>query len=432
MAKVPTPPSTRQRRGLRVHPFRAVRYSPDRVPDLAAVTAPPYDVIEPAERSRLEIEPHNVVRLTLPRGQGAARYDEAAELLASWRNEGVLVVEDQAALYAYAQGAPDMEQRGILATIDIEVEPTDEAAVRPHEDVYPPVVEDRRLLMDRTAAQVEPIFLLHGRAELAGAVLDRVCGGGTPTLDVTVDGMRHRLWTITSPADVAQIQDDLSRTTALIADGHHRHAAYRQLAAAAQDAEAPARRGLALLVDRERYPPRLHAIHRVASDLPLTDAVSSASRAGFRTRTSKASTTVGLVSELNRSGALCALVDGSGEAVLLSEPDADLLEHAMPAEQPSVWRQQPSAIVDLALVEVAWDRRAFSLEVHHDESAAVEAAGRSAGTAILVAAPDLRDVLALSERGVLMPRKSTSFGPKPRSGLLLRDFRDDKPAVSMA
>ena len=82
-----------------------------------------------------------------------------------------LVVDGQPALYAYAQDAAGMEQRGILAALDIEIEPTDHPAVRPHEDVYPPVVEDRRLLMERTAAQVEPIFLLHGRAERTGAVL---------------------------------------------------------------------------------------------------------------------------------------------------------------------------------------------------------------------------------------------------------------------
>jgi len=33
-------------------------------------------------------------------------------------------------------------------------------------------------------------------------------------------------------------------------------------------------------------------------------------------------------------------------------------------------------------------------------------------------------VMACAARGERMPRKSTSFGPKPRMGVVLRDLRD--------
>src|SRR4051812_36995282 len=52
--------------GLVLAPFRALRYAcaPE---DLAAVVAPPYDVIDDRERAELEgRHEHNVVRLTLP------------------------------------------------------------------------------------------------------------------------------------------------------------------------------------------------------------------------------------------------------------------------------------------------------------------------------------------------------------------------------
>ena len=53
--------------GLVLAPFRALRYDPRRV-DIAAVLAPPYDVIDDAQRAELaDRSPHNVVRLTLPR-----------------------------------------------------------------------------------------------------------------------------------------------------------------------------------------------------------------------------------------------------------------------------------------------------------------------------------------------------------------------------
>ncbi|TAL07634.1 MAG: DUF1015 family protein, partial [Chloroflexota bacterium] len=50
-----------------VRPFRALRYDPDVVGDLGRVVAPPYDVIDGAERERLMARsPYNVVRLDYP------------------------------------------------------------------------------------------------------------------------------------------------------------------------------------------------------------------------------------------------------------------------------------------------------------------------------------------------------------------------------
>ncbi|MCA9674871.1 MAG: DUF1015 family protein, partial [Myxococcales bacterium] len=48
-----------------IAPLRGVLYDPSKV-DLAKVIAPPYDVIDAAERARLaELDPHNCVRLIL-------------------------------------------------------------------------------------------------------------------------------------------------------------------------------------------------------------------------------------------------------------------------------------------------------------------------------------------------------------------------------
>ena len=50
-----------------IRPFRALRFDPANVDDLAAVVAPPYDVIGPEEHARLLARhPANVVRLDLP------------------------------------------------------------------------------------------------------------------------------------------------------------------------------------------------------------------------------------------------------------------------------------------------------------------------------------------------------------------------------
>ncbi len=94
--------------------------------------------------------------------------------------------------------------------------------------------------------------------------------------------MTHRLWAVTDPGAQAAIAADLATRTALIADGHHRYAAYRELRAEMRDADGdsgPWDYGLAFLVDADEYPLRLGAIHRVLPRLPLTEAVDRAAEA---------------------------------------------------------------------------------------------------------------------------------------------------------
>ena len=67
-------------------PFPGIRYGSR---DISAVSAPPYDVIEPEARAALAArDPHNAVRLILPDA-----YDAAAAALATWRDEGVLTTD---------------------------------------------------------------------------------------------------------------------------------------------------------------------------------------------------------------------------------------------------------------------------------------------------------------------------------------------------
>lgn len=50
----------------------------------------------------------------------------------------------------------------------------------------------------------------------------------------------------------------------------------------------------------------------------------------------------------------------------------------------------------------------------------MEKAERDGGTAVLMHPVREEVVRELARQGVTMPRKSTSFGPKPASGLVLR------------
>ena len=160
---------------LELAPFRGVRYAQDRVSGLAEVTSPPYDVIvEDKEDQLMAADPHNVVRLILPRpvpGHPGEEYRHAAESLWLWQRDQILVTDPEPALYVYEQWAPDGSgrlQRGLIGAVRLV--PPEAGVVLPHEDVSPGPVAGRLALMEATQANLEPIFLLYdGHAAADGS-----------------------------------------------------------------------------------------------------------------------------------------------------------------------------------------------------------------------------------------------------------------------
>ena len=439
--------------GLELAPFRGVRYAPERVSGLAEVTSPPYDVIgqDTAQQLR-DADPHNVVRLILPRqdpGRPGEEYHHAARLLGDWQREGILVTGDEPALYVYEQrlagtaGEEGVLQRGLIGAVRLA--PPGARIVLPHEDVMPGPVRGRRELMEATQANLEPIFLLYeggqarsgqsaGRpASTATLIAGQVAAAGLPVLSTdTGDGIRHTLWTVTDPAALAEIAADLSPRQALIADGNHRYAAYLGMQAdrrAAGDGQGPWDYGLALLVDGDAFPPDIGAIHRVLPGLPPAEAVERA-KAGFSVRAMPGGSGA-LPAALDALAAAghdgpAFLVAGQGQIHLLADPDPMQLEAAMPAGRSSAWRRLSTAVLQEYLLAALWgiqDDEQGVRVVHHDAGRAIaEADASPGGTAVIGNPLRAADVYAVAAGGERLPRKSTSFAPKPRTGLVLRSL----------
>ncbi len=208
-----------------VLPLQAVHYDLGTVGALADVVAPPYDVIDEAQRAELAgRSPYNVVELDLPRDpDGGDPYGHAAELLGQWTDEGVLTRDAEPTIWALEQdySAPDgsrLTRRGFLARVKLA--PYGEG-IRPHERTQPGPKEDRLRLTRATRHNLSPIFALHpGDAwrHLEPAL------GDEPWGDVTDgDGTTHRVWRIDDPAVHEAVATELATGELLIADGHHRY-----------------------------------------------------------------------------------------------------------------------------------------------------------------------------------------------------------------
>ncbi|CAM5345362.1 hypothetical protein SALBM311S_01737 [Streptomyces alboniger] len=370
-------------------------------------------------------DPHNIVRLILPQATTPTeRNAQAARTLRRWLSEGVLTTDSQPGLYVYEQHDGDgLLQRGVIGALRLS-EPS-EGVVLPHEDVMPHVVADRAALMRATSANLEPLLLTYrgdGAASATTELVEQLAEQPPLLATTTEDGYSHRLWSVTDPADVGRVQSDLARHQALIADGHHRWATYRRLRAE-HPSPSPWDYGLVLLVDTARYPLRVRAIHRLLHGLPVADAVTALDGL-FRVHRLEVPLAQALktLADAAREGN-AFLLAGDGAFHLIDRPNPALLSHTVPAEHPAAWRTLDATVLHAVLLDDVWhipEDDPARITYIHDTAATVEKAERDGGTAVLMH-PVREDVVRdLARRGVTMPRKSTSFGPKPASGLVLR------------
>jgi uncharacterized protein (DUF1015 family) len=221
----------------RVEPLRALHYDPAVAGPLQQLAAPPYDVIDAAQRAALQARsPYNVVAIDLPEDpDGGDRYDHAARLLSAWRADGAVVLDDEPALWALVQDytGPDgrrLTRNGFFARV--RVEDYGPGTIRPHERTHPGPKADRLSLTRATQANLSPIFSLYSDPELtAWKALEPATRDDEPFAELTDDdGTRNRLWRVTDPDVLATVIRATGDAELLIADGHHRYETARAYA----------------------------------------------------------------------------------------------------------------------------------------------------------------------------------------------------------
>src|SRR3954462_5696869 len=209
-----------------VQPFRCLHYDIERNCGLQARAAPPHDVIDAEQRAALVARsPYNVVEIDLPTGDDP--YAHAAAVLERWRAEGILVRDDEPALWALEQDytGPDgrrRTRRGFFARV--RVEDYGPGRIRPHERTHPGPREDRLRLTRATNATLSPIFSLYAAPAGAGWRAVEAHTEAEPFGEATdEDGTRNRLWRVADADAIGTVQAALEDAELLIADGHHRY-----------------------------------------------------------------------------------------------------------------------------------------------------------------------------------------------------------------
>ncbi len=225
-----------------IAPFKGVYFNVEKVGSLDDVVTPPYDVIsENAVDSYTAKNPYSMIQLDITKNPGGnvgsdARYQRVADMFHDWLDQDVLQRDQQAALYLYTvqykhPSGKMLTRKGLIAQVGLSE--FGEGVVKPHEETFDSVIQDRLRLLDTTKAQFSQIFSLFSDEENRVLTLLDAAREQNPMGSITDDdGCHHSLYRITDSAVIAQVQEFFMDKSLYIADGHHRYTtalAYRKM-----------------------------------------------------------------------------------------------------------------------------------------------------------------------------------------------------------
>jgi uncharacterized protein (DUF1015 family) len=395
-----------------IFPFSALRPVPEAAHAVAAV---PYDVVSSDEaRALAEGNPLSFLRVSRAEIEfppstdphADVIYERAAENFRDLRSRAPLVEEDHPTFYVYQLDMAGHVQTGLAACFAIDE--YDDGLIKKHEKTRPDKEDDRTRHMIAIGAQTGPVFLIYAAAPAIDDIVART--STTPPLFdfVAPDGVRHTIWTVLDGEHAALTAAFAAVPALYIADGHHRAAsAARARRALAGRGQGEHDRVLAVAFPDNQV--QILPYNRVVRDLGRLTPTRFLEQIGQRLTIEP-----GASRTPQGKGHVTMYLNGTWYGVDLNAP-----------------APEGATALDVSMLEETVLRPVLGIEdVRTDQR--IDFVGGIRGTAELQRLVDsgdfavafalhpvtVRDLMAVSDAGGIMPPKSTWFEPKLRDGLL--------------
>jgi uncharacterized protein (DUF1015 family) len=403
-----------------VRPFAALRPLAEHA---AAVIAPPYDVVSTEEaRALVRDRPSSFLHISRPEidlPPGAAPYSDEAYARGAANfarlRDTVLVREREPSYYVYRMRVGEQTQTGVACVLSVAA--YEAQRIRKHELTRPDKENDRVRNIATLSAQTGPVLCAY-RANDAVRALLRASAAAPPLLEaVGPNQVLHTIWRVSDPARVAAFSNALDALDALyIADGHHRAAAAARVARQRQTNGAAISASdyfLGVLFPHDEL--EILDYNRVVRDL------NGMSAERFLQRVSESFAIEPLAAPRSppRPRMFTMYLAGQWYSVT-STADASKGE-----------RDDPIAALDVSVLHdrliapvlnVGDPRTDARVDFVGGIRGLTELARRvdvgSAAVAFALHPPSMDELMAVADRGLVMPPKSTWFEPKLADGLL--------------
>lgn len=387
-----------------VKPFKPVFFRSD----LQDVVSPPFDVVTKDQEKALKKNPYNITHITLPE---SGKPENSKMVMNNWLKEGILVRSEEESFIVITQdfkgNQKDFCRIGLITTV--ETSPPD-GIILPHESTFDWAVKDRKNLMFLTECQLEPIFLA-----LNGISFERMLRAAIRNLDPIrtfeePTGVVNRFFLITDQNSIESITKAISREKAIVADGHHRLSATREIYSESGGKEKEFwKYSLAYLTSLQEESLMISGIHRLMS----TDF-------SFKNYVGDLENFFDIVpaSPLDNLEYV-TIYDGTYHALI----PKDVAFDAIGEDGRYRYQSDPSLVNSLFFNKIMdLDVNAIAEKVSYTQSVpfAVEAVDKGdVSFAVLMPEWDKSTFLSMTEEGRIMPQKSTYFYPKIPSGLAI-------------
>jgi uncharacterized protein (DUF1015 family) len=438
--------------------FRGVRYSPA-AGKLEDLTTPPYDVIgKHAEAAYGSRSPYNIINLDITKDPGGRldreqeRYARPARLLKTWLEDSILIRDRCEGLYPYdieytIGDSAALIRKGFIGLVKLEE--FEAGIIKPHEQTFASVAEDRLELMKTCRANFSQVFSCY--SDPGNRVIDMLAQHRGDPVSVTTDSDNcvHSLYQVCNEDVLAAVCQEFVDKSLYIADGHHRYRTaltYRNESRVGNSSgDGPEAyimmylcpmedRGLSILAPHRllKYPGVLTAgdvldrLHRFFSIEEIGGASRELLLAELLSRmkedrnNQRAANIFGFYHPGEDRSFLLALRDGAAKKIeirnnCLRELDVVILSHLL---------IKKSLKLTAEAIE-AGNLLTYHSDVHEALDVSVKiCAANEAQTPLLflINQTTIEQVKRVSDEGLFMPHKSTYFYPKIVSGMVINVF----------
>lgn len=439
-----------------VFPFRALRYNPALVSPERVLTQP-YDKISRAMQDKYyAADPHNLITVEKGRSNPSDTaesnvYTRAATALADWIASGVLRQDPAPWFYGYSQeyAVPGAEERrirrGFIGAGRLEAYST--GVVFRHEQTLSGPKADRLELLRHTQTHTGQLFMLYSDPRRRVDEILAQAESSTPDTELCDEfGVIHRLWIVSRPRDISEIQLAMADRKLVIADGHHRYEtalAYRdecRARAGKINPDAAFEHAMMTFINASSEGLTILATHRVAAHIhgfswpairrhlePWFDA----EEFPFSNDADKAEQGKRFLSYLRSARSRRAIgvypaADSQRRAFyVLTLRDAVNLAQLLPGVAP-LQRELDVVLLHEGILEPALGitRQAVTAEAHltyeREATAALDAVDSGRAQICFLLNPcEVEQVMKIATAGEVLPQKSTDFYPKLLSGITM-------------
>lgn len=414
-----------------IRAFAALRFDHKRTDgNLSDLIAPPYDILNQNDKNVLLAKnKNNIVAIDLPhippKSAGPAEvYEKAARQLQQHLDEGVLIQENQPAIYLYHQqfqhDAKTYTRKKFIARVRLSE--FSEGNILPHEKTFGGPKEDRLALMKASKCQLSPIFGLYSDPEDFVVHTFTPHASNPPDATGKLDGVDNKMWIVTDRTAIDKVVTTLADKKIFIADGHHRYGTalmYRDWMRKQHNGtwpdDHPANYVMFVLASMSDPGCLILPYYRVIGNVDMetllnhwTDGIEIVS----------ADKTIAPT----KVGVDLVLYDGkTGKETSLKFINRSILKSLEPDEC-DAWNQLDYAYLHRYLLdELLAKKSGESPNLHYVKSRedAIQTAQQQKGVALLVNATPMAHLRAVSEQAGLMPQKSTYFYPKLATGMTI-------------